>query len=1102
VSGAQVVRASLSAVPTLSAEAAVDEPVEMYPPAGSSIVGRGSTGSFAAWAGLRDRAPPVFGGPGEIFGARLDDAGHLLDPHGLRLIQFANGVPSLVLFDGTRFVVFLQDGQVLRVRESDGELDKPNVGAPSIPWALRMFSSFRAATTTSVTLVVSDALDVYGFRTSDFAPLWTASYGRPQGYTTGPSRVLAAGTDGSDFLVVFDASEQTPPRPPGSLPGPGCHGIYAVRIRAADGVALDGPPTAPSCASPRVGKLLLDLGVSIGPTVGAVGSDGQQYLAVFPDSAQQLRGVRIRAADGVVQENALGAAPLEIDVGIQDPQVSFDGVSFLVSSLASAAAVSPSDGTLLSVVTFPPDLRSQLDGADVSDHIFHATALAGGARIAVTGGSNAPVLMARQSSEGNTLDDPAVIVSASSNAELAPVVSSDGTGFLVAWRDTRTINAFQARRGWAMRLDPDGKTLDPSGIAFSTRGDPFHAVLSVLSTQVASSRTSSLIAWQVDDTSVFLTRVSSVDGSVTDDTDAPQTVITPADGMSALTSDGTNYLAAGFSSNGPWVVRIDGTTGRLLDSSKIFLSPPGSGEMRAVSYAAGHYMAAWVLDGGLHIARIRAADGKLQGSWQIPLAREELDVSAMASDGENHLVVGTRTKNPSTVGESPYEMVGVRIRGSDGKVLDPSPVFVSAVMSRDSRVVFDGQNYVVAASKPNGDFGVTRLRPADLAVLDPGQDGGGLPGPFGDAIISSEAPALASDGRGATLITYSKYLAGPVFGSNRVVGRILREPTTAETPHETRISYTGDLTGVFGGTVRLAGSLVDADGPMPGQTLRFTLGAQTCTAVTDSTGQAACSFQNWLTQGVYPVTVALPGTPDLLGSTATGSFTLLAVPSVIDLVGTTPVERGGSATVVGRLYDAQGALPDRQLVFAWGSGPDVPTCVATTDSEGRASCEITTADERVGRVPISVTFAGDFIYGASTAKGTAIVYGLTTGGTFAIDAENAKVGSEVNLGWEWQGRVPHPSPALGGFAGGASASCGGGWSTHVGDRDDHPRAVPAYVAVIASSAVARNRHEIAGDVSSVVIVELSKREPRRSRGGDLHGTVVAVLCEGAPAASP
>lgn len=1100
-SGAQVVRASLSAAPTLSAEAGLDEPVETYATIGYPSVARGSTGSFAAWSDLRDGRQNVSGGRSEVFGARLDDAGHLLDPHGIRLTQFPDGGPFLVLFDGTRFVVFLQRGQVLRVRESDGELDTPNVGAPNIPWTPPMFRSFQAAATKSVTLVVSDALNFYGVRTSDFTPLWTRSYGRPEDNTIGPSRVLAAGTDGSDFLVVFDASEHLPPTHPGSLPGPGCHGVYAVRIRAADGAALDGPPTAPSCASPRVGTLLLDLGVG-GATVGAVGSDGQQYLAVFPDSAQHLRGARIRGSDGVVQENSLGAGPLAIDVGIKDPQVSFDGVSFLVSSLASVAAVSPSDGAVRSVATFPVALRSQLYGADISRQIVHATPFAGGVRFAVTDGDNGPALMARQTSEGNTVDDPAVRVSASSNAELSPIASSDGTGFLVAWMDNRPINADQAQRGWAMRLDPDGKTLDPSGIDFSARGDPFYAKLSVLSTQVASSRTGSLIAWQVDFTHVFFTRVSSVDGSVTDDTDDPQTVITFADGMSALTSDGTNYLAAGFSSNGPWVVRIDGTTGRPLDSSKIFLSSPGSGEMRALSYAAGHYMVAWVSDGGLHIARIRAADGTLQGSWPIPLTREELNMSAMASDGENFLVVGTRTKNPYTLGESPYELVGVRIRGSDGTVLDSSPVFVSEVMSRDARLVFDGQNYVVAAWKPNLDFGVTRLRPADLAVLDPGQDGGGLPGPFGDVITSFEAPSLASDGRGATLITYSKYLAGPVFGSDRVFGRILREPTTAETPHETRVSYTGDLSGVFGGTVRLAGSLADADGPMPGQTLRFDLGAETCTAVTDSTGQAACSVPNWLGPGVHPITVALPGTPDLLGSIATASFTLLVEPSLIDLVGTALVERGSSATVVGRLHEAGGAIPNRDLIFAWGSGPDAPTCLATTDSEGRASCEIATADERVGLVPISVTFAGDVFYGPSTASGTAIVYGLTTGGTFVIDAANAKVGRQVSLGWEWKKTSPEDPRTFSGFAAGVSASCGAEWSTHVGDRDDHARAVPAYVAVIASSAVTRNRNEIAGDVSSVVIVELSEREPRRSRGSCLPGTVVAVLCEGAPAAGP
>src|SRR5206468_12961582 len=74
-------------------------------------------------------------------------------------------------------------------------------------------------------------------------------------------------------------------------------------------------------------------------------------------------------------------------------------------------------------------------------------------------------------------------------------------------------------------------------------------------------------------------------------------------------------------------------------------------------------------------------------------------------------------------------------------------------------------------------------------------------------------------------------------------------------------TYTGATTGDYHDTVTLSGTLDDAatSGPLAGETLSFTLGAQGCPGVTDVFGFASCDVLLHQVPGSYTATAAFTG---------------------------------------------------------------------------------------------------------------------------------------------------------------------------------------------------------------------------------------------------
>ena len=92
----------------------------------------------------------------------------------------------------------------------------------------------------------------------------------------------------------------------------------------------------------------------------------------------------------------------------------------------------------------------------------------------------------------------------------------------------------------------------------------------------------------------------------------------------------------------------------------------------------------------------------------------------------------------------------------------------------------------------------------------------------------------------------------------------------------TVLTYTGAVGAKPSHTAALSATLTDDAGRgLVGMTVNFTLGTQGCTAVSDSSGVAACTIAK-LTQktGDYVVTVSFANTSDYLGSNASSGFTM------------------------------------------------------------------------------------------------------------------------------------------------------------------------------------------------------------------------------------
>ncbi|HZQ80834.1 MAG TPA: Ig-like domain-containing protein [Gaiellaceae bacterium] len=213
---------------------------------------------------------------------------------------------------------------------------------------------------------------------------------------------------------------------------------------------------------------------------------------------------------------------------------------------------------------------------------------------------------------------------------------------------------------------------------------------------------------------------------------------------------------------------------------------------------------------------------------------------------------------------------------------------------------------------------------------------------------------------GATTATLSGSFAGAVDYLPSVAAG-----TTVQLVAPTSLTYNGATTAVYRGTATLAATLsIGAGGPAAsGHTLTFTLGTQTCTGVTDASGEASCTLSPVTEDaGPYTVSVAYAGDAVTVHSGTSAAFTVTPAPTTTTL--SAPALGSGTTTLSATLTSSGTALANKPMTLSLGGN----TCPATTNANGVATCSVTTPS--VANATFTATFAGDVDYATSTASTT------------------------------------------------------------------------------------------------------------------------------------
>ena len=188
----------------------------------------------------------------------------------------------------------------------------------------------------------------------------------------------------------------------------------------------------------------------------------------------------------------------------------------------------------------------------------------------------------------------------------------------------------------------------------------------------------------------------------------------------------------------------------------------------------------------------------------------------------------------------------------------------------------------------------------------------------------------------------------------------------------TKVTYSGATSGDYNDPVTLSAKLIDDSNPtsfshgdpIPAETLNFSLGAESCSGVTDPSGVAHCSVTPLDNPGSYSVTVSFGGDePVYEPSSSSTPFTVNQEESTLSYSGPLTVDYHDPVSVSARLTDPDGgaAIAGKTITFTLGVGD---TCNAVTDSAGNASCPLT--PHQTGTQNLVASFAGDTDYLASS----------------------------------------------------------------------------------------------------------------------------------------
>jgi hypothetical protein len=299
----------------------------------------------------------------------------------------------------------------------------------------------------------------------------------------------------------------------------------------------------------------------------------------------------------------------------------------------------------------------------------------------------------------------------------------------------------------------------------------------------------------------------------------------------------------------------------------------------------------------------------------------------------------------------------------------------------------------------------------------------------------------------------------------------------------TTLAYDGGTSGDFNDAVDLSATLTETNtlAPVVGATLSFTLNAtESCDAVTDASGHAACGITPAEPAGVYPIGVSFAGDGTHLASAASADFTVSLEDTALAVTAGAFTANGQPASFSAVLSDpgngeageATSPIAGKSITITLGSGASAQSCAGVTDASGDASCSISSVNQSYGPVSISASFAGDAFDQSASSTTSTTVFGGSERGVFTIGDLSAVAGAAVTWwspAWSSANQLTGGSAtsAFKGFAGQVSGST---WTAASGSSEDPPTEVPTYLAVAVVDQVTKTGSTISGTASGTAIV--------------------------------
>ncbi|WP_224367557.1 hypothetical protein [Hyalangium versicolor] len=534
--------------------------------------------------------------------------------------------------------------------------------------------------------------------------------------------------------------------------------IVGVRVRASDGALLDSSP------------ILIATG-SYSQTEPAVAFDGTHFLVLWTEDqgVPAIYGRRVNAADGSLVDSAafvvskpLGGGPQQRGqttasvacdanaclVGWYDIWVNEDGSGYRFVEMTFLRA---SDATLLEggprVLTTTgaaaPRVTSGggyfavswVDGTNLKVSLYDSRMMGSWGPITVTTSADAQSpAIAGQAGEflvtwleaGNILarrvavKNSALLGSANTlvgaNALASPSVAADGADYRVLWTSLRN----GVPRALSTRVSALGELAVNAefdlGDAGLYRGDI-----------AAPSSGLSLAAYVANGATgeprVYVKRVT--DGQVRipsqRDVDPLRTMFSPHHTPTVGTGNGINLVLWHQSGNGGMVLRglrVRASDGQVLDSAPLLLSTDFYGLDPAVAFDGTNFLVVWVrLSSAPAIfgMRVRASDGALLDSAPFLISVlpagapvSEMRAPSVATNGWIYMITWDGRYGPDSTGAIPSGVQGIQVLPS-GMVLGSS--YLIAKDGKDSRVSYSNNKFLVTWER-NQNIEAARVDPS------------------------------------------------------------------------------------------------------------------------------------------------------------------------------------------------------------------------------------------------------------------------------------------------------------------------------------------------------------------------------------------------------